>query len=187
MNKKLIFIALFFIVAIIQLYVPATFILQNEEVLEVGTMYKFRTAAIDPYDPFRGKYITLWYEENRIAVENTKDWGVGQTVYILLDKDESDFVRYDGITKEIPSGNVDYLQTSINYIPYNDAQYVEFVIPFTRFYLEESKAKEAENAYNEAAIDSTLITYAKIKIKDGKGVLEDVIINESSVKDIITK
>ena len=68
MNQK-ITIPAFILMVLAQLYVPASMIFQKERVITQGTAYKFRTAPIDPNDPFRGKYITLSFNETGVKVE----------------------------------------------------------------------------------------------------------------------
>ena len=62
-NKKT-QIVLFVLVALAQLYVPAKMIWDQEDVLKNGSEYKFKTDPVDPNDPFRGKYITLSFDNN---------------------------------------------------------------------------------------------------------------------------
>jgi len=50
-NKQILIFAL---VALAQLYVPAKMVWNQESILEEGTEYKFKTAPVDPNDPFRG-------------------------------------------------------------------------------------------------------------------------------------
>ncbi len=64
MNTKKLLLVAFILVALAQLYVPTKMILNRENVLANGTDFKFRTAPIDPNDPFRGKYVNLQYENN---------------------------------------------------------------------------------------------------------------------------
>ena len=52
----------------VHLYVPAKMIFNKEAVLAQGKDYRFKTAPIDPYDPFRGKYIDLYYEANAFHI-----------------------------------------------------------------------------------------------------------------------
>lgn len=52
MNRKIL-LSVFILVAVMQLYVPGKMIFDNEDILETGIEYKFKTAPIDPSDPFR--------------------------------------------------------------------------------------------------------------------------------------
>ena len=47
--------------------------------------------------------------------------------------------------------------------------------------MEESKAYNAELAYNESASDTNNITYALVSIRNGNAVVKDVIINGISI------
>ncbi|MFT6335526.1 MAG: putative membrane-anchored protein [Halioglobus sp.] len=48
-----------------QLYVPAKMIWNSESTIKDGKAYKFKTQPVDPYDPFRGKFIDLRYDVER--------------------------------------------------------------------------------------------------------------------------
>lgn len=182
-NKKL--FVIFVLVALIQLFVPAKMIFDKEYVLAKGTEYKFKTAPIDPYDPFKGKYITLSYETNRIKVEKETNWKKGDVVYALLTTDEEGFVIIESILKSKPIENQNFLKTKIRYINRNSPQ-DELILdfPFDRFYMEESKAYNAELSYRDSQSDSNKTTYALVNIKDGDAVLKDVLINGVPIKII---
>jgi hypothetical protein len=64
-----------------------------------------------------------------------------------------------------------------NKIPYHETGEIKIdpVLPFTRFYMNEKLAPEAERAYQ--AIDDELPAYLVIRVLDGYGVLEDVLID----------
>ncbi|MBK6341440.1 MAG: GDYXXLXY domain-containing protein [Flavobacteriales bacterium] len=59
MNRKPL---LFLGIALAQLAVPAWMIAGRERVLSQGEVFKFKTAPIDPRDPFRGEYVRLDFE-----------------------------------------------------------------------------------------------------------------------------
>ena len=71
MYKKQIKLTVLIIFIISLLTVPLTMIKQQEKVLTQGVEYKFKTAPIDPYDYFRGRYVAL---------------GIDQSTAPLLDK-----------------------------------------------------------------------------------------------------
>ena len=56
---------------------------------------------------------------------------------------------------------------------------IEF--PFDRFYMEESKAYDAELTYNRTLPDTSQVAYALVNIKNGESVLKDVMINGISI------
>ncbi|HMB62545.1 MAG TPA: hypothetical protein VKN36_05700, partial [Eudoraea sp.] len=57
--------------------------------------------------------------------------------------------------------------------------------PFDRFYMEESKANEAELTYRQSQRDTSKITYALVRIKNGEAVLKDVMIDGISIRELV--
>ena len=64
MDKKKILLVLFILVAIVQISFSASMIINREITLKSGKQFKFRTAPVDPYDAFRGRYVALTLEED---------------------------------------------------------------------------------------------------------------------------
>lgn len=184
MNKKTIVFIVFIILAAIQLYIPAKMIIDKENTLETGKSYKFKTEPIDPNDPFRGKYITLNFEETRVKVKSWKDWEDGETVYVTL-YDSAGYTKPKSIHKEKPGGDSDFIKVKIKYIIRDKDNEVILEYPFDRYYMEESKAFEAEQVYRETQIDTAQKAYALVMVKDGNAVLKDVMINEIPIKEVV--
>ncbi|MEM9672464.1 MAG: GDYXXLXY domain-containing protein [Bacteroidota bacterium] len=184
MPKKTILLIAFLLVALVQLYVPASMILDREAVLAQGTEYKFRTAPIDPNDPFRGKYITLSFEDTTVPIVNENDWVAGESVYALLTIDEHGFAQIQSVTKEQPADDQDFLSITVSYVSSNGNRQLTLQYPFNRFYLEESKAPKAERVYWESLRETSQTTYALVAISDGEAVLKDVLINGISVREL---
>jgi uncharacterized membrane-anchored protein len=182
MKNKVILFSIFLVVIIIQLFVPAKIIFDSEDILNTGIEFKFRTAPIDPNDPFRGKFIFLQYKENTINVENEKDWELGETVFVILDNDENGFAKLKSVTKSIPVENTNFVKAKIASI-YEKTITINY--SFDRFYMEETKAPKAEQVYNESLADSTTITFGLVAVKDGNAILKDIIINDTSITKLI--
>ncbi len=178
--KTLHIFIIFIIVALAQLFIPAQMILDQEDVLDTGTVYKFRTQPVDPSDPFRGKYITLSYDINS-GESNDTLWTRKQDAYVYIEKDNSGFAKLYKVSREPLDIDNDYVIAEVNW--YNKkTKKLTFNLPFDRFYMEETKAKPAEDAYRKAQRDSLSNNiYGLVYIKDGKAVLKDVIINDVSI------
>lgn len=183
-NKKIVFTA-FLIVSLVQLYVPAKMILDKENVLETGTEYKFKTAPIDPTDPFRGKYITLNFDENTVEIPNKQDWIRGEIVYASITTDIAGFAKIKSVSKEKPTDDQAFIRAKVNYVTNDSPNKLSIDYPFDRYYMEESKAYHAELAYRESQRDTSQITYALVLIKDGDAVLKDVLIDGISLREIV--
>ncbi len=50
---------LFAVMCLAQWIVPGKMVYDSENTIAEGTLYKFKTAPVDPSDPLRGKYVTL--------------------------------------------------------------------------------------------------------------------------------
>jgi uncharacterized membrane-anchored protein len=187
MNSKKILFTAFILVALVQLYVPAKMILDKEIVLETGKEYKFKTAPIDPSDPFRGKYITLNYKENSVEIPNEQDWMRGEIIYVSLISDIAGFAKVKSVSKEKPTENDDFIKAKVSFITGDGSNKLTIDYPFDRYYMEESKAYDAEITYRQSQLDTNQITYALVSIKNGDAVLKDVKINGTSLRDIVKK
>ena len=182
MKLKNLIISAFIIVAFIQLYVPAKMILDNEDVIKTGTVYKFKTQPIDPNDPFRGKYIVLRYEARNFKISNPNYWKRNEEVYVEFLINEDGYAKIKAITKKKPTHTSAYVITKVDYVHNNS---IGINYPFNRYYMEESKAYEAEVVYRDAQRDGLQTTYALVSIKNGAAVLKDVLINEVSIREIV--
>jgi uncharacterized membrane-anchored protein len=184
MNNRPRFLFLFGLLALVQLYVPASMILDREAVLATGKEYKFQLAPVDPNDPFRGKYITLHYTHNTFDIPDAQAWKSGELIYVELYRDPAGFARIRQVSKEKPRGPVDYIKTRVTYVAteaHNNTLFIDY--PFDRYYLEESKALPAEQAYAASLRDSSQVTYALVRIKAGKAVLEEVLIGGIPIRE----
>jgi uncharacterized membrane-anchored protein len=185
MSSKKILLSVFILVALAQLYVPAKMIFDKEDTLETGIDYKFITAPIDPTDPFRGKYIILGYKDNVTIIDNEKDWVSGEIVYVFLKNDQNGFAKIKSVSKEKPTDSQDFLKAKLSAVSNDGTNKLTIYFPFDRYYMEESKASDAEEIYAKSLQDTTQLTYALVSIKNGDAVLKDVLIDGVSIKEIV--
>ena len=176
----------FLLVAMVQLYVPAQMIWNREEILETGKAYKFRTAPIDPNDPFRGKFVSLRFEQNWVKVRERDNWKYEEELFVNLKIDAKGFAKVAGISKSKPAAGTSFVKAKVDYVSNeNGLKKLYFTYPFDRLYLEETLAQEAEETYAETQQDTTQIAFALVKIKDGDAVLQDVFIDSVSITEIV--
>jgi len=184
MNKYLLYPA-FALMVLAQLYVPARMIFHNEVVLVSGTAFKFKAAPVDPNDPFRGKYITLTFDENAYSIPDSVDWAQGESIFVNLTMDTAGYAKILNVSKTEPVDREDYVKATVNYSVWDTVTTVYIEYPFDQYYMEESKAPDAANVYNEAARDTNQVTYALVLVKKGQAVIKDVMIGDSSIVDIV--
>ena len=99
---------------LVQWFVPLNMIMQQETVLKEGTPFKFKTQPIDPNDPFRGKFVVLNYEANRIAVKDGQLWVGGEPVFVKIEADAQGFAQITGLEKIEPLGEKNYVKAEIS-------------------------------------------------------------------------
>ncbi|CAN5131976.1 hypothetical protein BH23BAC1_BH23BAC1_00160 [soil metagenome] len=184
---KLILFPAFIIISLIQLFFPAKMIWNRERVIAANNNFKFRTAPVDPHDPFRGKYLFLQFQENQFKVDGSEDWAQNQDVFVLLSEDKEGFVKIADVYPTPPDDTPLYIKAKIGYV-YDDAgKKIIINYPFEKFYMEESKAYDAELAYNASAQDTTKVTYALVSVLKGEAVLNDVFIDNVSIKEVVKR
>ena len=182
---RLLLPVLFVLMCLAQWFVPGKMIFDNEFTKNNGAVYKFKTRPIDPTDPFRGKYVTLSFQEDAIVVDSTSTWDFGDVIFVEFTTDEDGFAKPTAAYHEIPPSE-NYLKTRVNYVSkYDKETKVFYDIPFSRLYMEESKASEAERVYWESLSDTTQVTYALVSIGKGNAVLQNVYINDRTLVDIV--
>ncbi|MGM0501622.1 MAG: GDYXXLXY domain-containing protein [Bacillota bacterium] len=183
-NNKII-IYLFVLLAIIQLAVPAVMIAKRELALEQGKPFKFETAPVDPYDAFRGRYVSLNFKRNYAPLNENLNLKRGQKVYACLKEDDRGFADIYKITLD-PQENQDYLKAQVNYINSKDGK-VYLELPFDRYYLEESVAKLAEKYYQEVNRTRTqdIASYVIVRVDSGFGVLEELYLEDEPIIEYV--
>ena len=181
--KRCYIFTLFVCMVVWQLAFPIQSIWQYEIRLKSGTRYKFKTAPVDPFDALRGRYVILSFPNTKVRSKSGVKWAEGDRAYVTLKRDKEGFVRYGALSKEAPVVG-DYLQVSVHRQVGRD---VYFDLPFDRFYMEESVAADAERAYREhtGSGNHQGTVYVSIMIKDGKGVIEDLYINDQPILEFL--
>jgi len=184
-NKKIVF-ALFIIVMAAQLAVPAKMILSQERILKTGTAFKFKTIPLDPSDPFRGKYIRLNFIEDTFEIKNEDNWTRNEKVYVIIANNDNGFATIKNVVKEKPSSEIHFITSSVKSVnSYGETKNITIEYPFERFYMEEFKAKPAEDAYRDSFEKENTTAYALVYVKNGEAVLENVFINNVPIQIMI--
>lgn len=188
MKTKTLIFALFLLVAAVQLYIPAEMISHNENIINTGTMLKFKCEPIDPYDPFRGKYIYLRFANRNIIVNKANNYQYNQKIYATFKQDTTGYAVMDKIYNLPPKHRTDYLELTVDYINnYDSIEKISVEYPFNRYYMNEHKAPLAEQTYAESVNDVKKSVYAEVAIKNGTGVIKEVMIDNISIKDYVKK
>lgn len=180
---------LFMIIIGAQFMVSGSVISRYESILNKGKLFRFRTAPVDPYDPFRGRYVFLSMEEETLNFAITSeitDFASNQNVYALLSSDAQGFSVITDLRKDPPESE-DYLKVKYLWSWKNKKKgdQINIQMPFKRFYMNEKLAPGAEAAYRSNSRREKKDAYAAVRIKDGLAVIEDLYIEGIPVADYV--
>lgn len=174
-------LGLFLCLALAQLAVPASMIVRRELTLHYGRQYRFLTAPVDPYDPFRGRYVALQLQANTAPTLPGTEITPGQGVYAILSEDTAGFATIASLSLAPPGGDT-YFQTSVNYV---SGDRVHVALPFDRYYTDEHLAPAAERAYQHYSRGQTHEAYITVRIREGLAVLEELYIAGKPLREFL--
>lgn len=175
--------SVFAVVALVQLAVPGWMIVHHERILSEGTAFNFRTAPVDPRDPFRGEYVHLDFtaEQGKWPLPSAAHEGA-QRAYALLMADSAGFAQIDALVLEKPEA-APYI--AVEYSHWTNDTLFSLELPFDRFYLEEGDGRRTEEllqpSWNGSTPSSPLPAYAVVRILHGEAVIEDLVIGGISI------
>lgn len=179
MNRLI--LGIFLVLCLIQLLIPVSMIYQHESTLSSGTMYKFKTAPVDPADVFRGKYVALRFDANEAHGETGIDWASTNEVYALIETATDGFAHFPMVLLEPPI-NADYLTVKVFR---TQGSRIFLTLPFDRYYLPEDLAPQAEQAYREHSRTGNRDAYVTVVIKDGSGVISNLYISDKPILEFL--
>jgi uncharacterized membrane-anchored protein len=175
-------VVLFVIMVAVQWSVPISMIYQRESTRMQGKLFRFETTPIDPSDPFRGKYVTLNFVIATFK-NNFADVTDGMEVFVTVASDSNGVAQIINLSKSPPTNSADFFKATVE--SYNNNT-ISLTFPFERFYLEESKAADVENIYNQNNRDNKRKpAYAEVYVFNGNVYLSDVKIEGKSVVDMV--
>jgi uncharacterized membrane-anchored protein len=187
--KRILIFGLFVALALTQIAVPVGQIRKYEDILRTGAVYKFRTAPVDPYDAFRGRFVALNFADSEAALRRGEIIGYRAPAFVTLRKDAAGFVQFDEISGTPPAKG-DFLRVEYLYTGEAEGTVAQFQLPFTRFYMEETQAPRAEVAYSrhvnrrDRMVDDV---YVIVRIKDGRGVIEDLFVKGQPIRHFLAQ
>jgi uncharacterized membrane-anchored protein len=184
MNTKSIALGGMLVLALAQLGVPVSMIARREATLRDGRVFRFKTQPVDPYDAFRGRYVTVRAAENAGLMREGEACEPRQKVYAVLDEDEDGFARIKEIATERPEGN-DYIavRASGGRVAVGGKVHVRW--PFGRYYMNEELAPRAEHVYREHSRRGKQDAYIAVRVRSGFAVLEELYVGGKAIADFL--
>jgi uncharacterized membrane-anchored protein len=180
MRKELI-IVLFSGLILVQIAAPLSMIIKRESVLKNGVLFRFKTAPVDPYDAFRGRYVALGVEANKAVKPQGVNLRSGQKVYAQIIVDENGYAKTYQITTQKPKDSA-FLTARVSYLSGND---VFLDLPIDRYYMEEKAAPRAEQIYRKHSGRDKQDAYVVVRIKDGFAVIEGLYVGGQRIEEVL--
>lgn len=188
--KKPSLIALILLIAV-QLAVPFSMIQKKESILRNGEVFRFKTRPIDPADPFQGRYVRLWFQDDYIPwmKDHEHDLKRNEPIFAIIEVDNDGFVYFTDWSRERPATG-HYLKTRYtgarrdwnSQNRTSDYRGLRVALEFNRFYMDEAKAPRAEKLAREATRNTNC--WASVRIFEGEPALEDVFAEGQSLRDL---
>lgn len=181
-SYKLLLGIVFGVLCLAQIGVVLFQIMSYEKILKEGESFYFKVLPLDPYDPFRGRYVTLRFANATQAPISQGQSKENQSLgYAILEHQE----KFDSV-KEITFVKPQmgsFLEVNIHENRQKNASsMVYFSLPFDRFYMREDVAPKAEKVLR---LRSGVEVKAKLKVLNGKGVIEELLVGEIPLSEFV--
>lgn len=185
MKSRALVLAAFAALVLVQLAVPASMIMKRESTLRTGERFLFKTAPIDPYDAFRGRYVWLSFEAATATISG-ETFESGQRIFASIATDDEGFA-YFTTASAAPPDSGPYLAMKVSYTGVDDTVTLQW--PLDRFYMDEHLAPEAERTYFEMnrADETETDVYAAVRIKNGFPVIENLFIDDVPIAEYVQR
>ena len=170
-----------------QLALPAWMIVEQERILTEGDVFLFRTAPIDPRDPFRGEYVTLSYEAESgqwsVPGESSAEF-TRHSAFAILGTDADGFAHITRLELERPTEGA---FVRVEFMTYGDGGVSQVALPVSRFDLEEGDGAITEELlqpqWSGDTVQQVLPAHAVVRIRKGEAVIEDLMVGGRSIHD----
>jgi len=172
---------LFAVCCVIWIAVPASMIVRHESTLADGQVYLFRCAPVDPVDPFRGRYVALNFDQSRFEGRVPEALVAGSTAYARLAQDDEGFAVIAAVEETAPDDG-DYLTIGIEW---SSEDSTRLVLPFDRFYMEESLARDAERAYRDRTPGKQ--AWVSVRVRGGHAALEELYLDGQPIREFLAR
>lgn len=176
MNRSL-RLALFVVVALVQLAVAGGAIVKSELALRTGEAFRFRIQPVDPVDAFRGRYVAIRFAIDRAPVADDLELRPKKRVFVPIEIDADGFAILGRADVEPPArGSYLRLQAGGIYPDEEGNRFVWVSMPFGRYYMDEDLAPKAERAV-WGGPRGQREAFVSVRVRDGVGVIEDLYVD----------
>ncbi len=179
MNRKS--TALIVLIAVVQLAVPAVMIRARERTLREGQSFRFACEPVDPYDAFRGRYIRIAVDTQRVPwTDHEPNTRRSRAMYAILETGGDGYARVASVTNRRPS-DAAFVRAKIWALDPASGE-AQVRLPIDRFYLPDHEAPEAERAYMRSLSGGSRAADVVVRVRNGDLVVEDLLIEGTPIR-----
>jgi uncharacterized membrane-anchored protein len=153
------------LVAFAQLAVPASLIWKREQTLGRGSVWKFRTAPVDPVDVFRGRYVALRFDVETQEISPPPNASYSDKVFVTLKANAEGFAEIDQLFATKPAGD-DFIEAHLSG--------KTVVLPFDKYWVTERDAPAAETAYRNLSRRGNQNAFVTVRVFRGDAAIEQL-------------
>lgn len=172
-------------VSAVQLATPAWMIASRELTLREGTAYKFRTAPVDPYDAFRGRYVAIsvgatdvaWADRSALPTRS-------ETAFVSIRAGEDGYAILGPASRRPPESG-DYIRAEVRRAYEKDGVTVDS--PVDRYYLPDDEAPAAERAYWDNSRTSERNAEVVVRVRRGDLVVEALLVDGMPIREWVAE
>lgn len=158
-------LVIFVVLGLAQLAVPASLVWKREKTLRHGSVWKFRTAPVDPVDAFRGRYVALEFDAETHEISPPPNLDYGQTVFVTMRQSPEGFAEIDQVTSRPPDRD-DFIEAQLK------GKTVS--LPFDKYWVTERDAPAAEAAYRAQSRRDKQNAFVTVRVFRGDAALEQL-------------
>ena len=166
----------FGLLALAQLAVPASLIWKREQTLRRGSVWRFRTAPVDPVDAFRGRYVALEFEVEGHEISPPPNADYGQTVFVTMRQNAEGFAEIDRVNPSRPAGD-DFIEAQLR------GKTVS--LPFDKYWVTERDAPAAEAAYRAQSRREKRNAFVMVRVFRGDAAIEQLYLDGLPLGDYL--
>lgn len=196
MKHKKLFLGLFVLLALAQLFLPFNMIQKQTKVTMEGATFKFRIRHLhkEAFErrntgaSIQGKYLWLPLEEALYKPGDMNDREDNQhgPAYVTFFTDSLGFAKVQSLSWQRPSGTRNYVE-AIARTDMIDTTSLIIMYPFRKYYIADKNTEDINEGLNKKLKDTLTTNYLVVKIRDGKYLTSDLVIDGLSFKDFVSK
>ena len=170
------FVAALAVACTAQVGLPAWKVYQQLDLMRNAPRFLCRAQPIDPVDPLRGRYIAIDLDELDTlpldALPGEDPQHHSGWAHLVFSEGQDGFAEYR-LEREKPEGEA-WIRVSYHRSG-NLASVNRHSLPFTRYYVEESRAPRAEEAYRRSAGQAQ--AWIALRVRRGDASLEELYVD----------